>query len=798
MDGLRRDLVHALRTWRRTPGPIAAAIVAVALGIGANTTVFSFVSGVLIKPLPYDHPDRLVMVWQDMRARGGPEREVTSPGLFSDWTQRATSVFDALGAIRGWGPNLTGIDEPERLTGAAVSAGYFASLGIPAASGRTFSADDDRPGAAPVAVISDSLWTRRFGADRSLVGRAIELDGMPTTVIGIMPASFMPPVIGAEIWSPLRIDPANAPYGLILLQTIGRLKAGVSLEQAQAAMNAIARQLDDVDPDLRNAHVLLVPLLEDMVGRVKPVLIVLTAAVVLVLLIASANVTSLLLARAAGRAREMTIRVALGADRGRLIRQLLTESALLAAAGGALGLVLSIWGVKALVAAAPPASPRLHDVHLDGMVLLFTAILTVATAVVAGLAPALASSRVELSTTLREGGREHTGGGPRAALVCAEVATAMVLVVGAALLVRSLVALQHVDLGFQTDHLLTVSVTPPRGSYRNEAALRNLYARLIDAAARVPGVATASLTSVLPLSGMNMNFMFRIEGRPPATRPGDEPVAWARSVGADFVKTMGMRIVQGRDLSVEDRNGGVPVALVNETLARRYWPGESPLGKHNSINVDPITIVGVVGDVHHRGPAAPPDAEMYLPYSQFAARGVWIVLATTGDPAAVVPSLRQAVRTVDPNLPLAQIAPMSRLADRSVAQPRFVASVLSGFSMLAAVLALVGVYGLLSFSVSRRVREIGVRMALGAGRRAVVGLVLRQSLVTVGAGIAIGAALAAGLSQLLRTLLFDVKPGDPMTIAAMAVLIAAAGLAASYLPARRAAAIDPLTALRDE
>ncbi|HVD94477.1 MAG TPA: ABC transporter permease [Vicinamibacterales bacterium] len=798
MDALLRDIRYAHRSWRRAPGPIVAALAALALGIGANTAIFSIVAGVLLRPLPYQNPERLVMVWQDMRGRGGPARDWTSPGLFVEWRQRG-NMFEELAAVRGWMPNLTGIDEPERLRGAAVSAAYFAALGVPAAVGRTFSEDDDRPGGGPMAIISDALFTRLFSRDRGIVGRTILLDGQATTVAGIMPPGFDPPIIPADIWSPIRIDPSRAPRGMIVLRVIGKLKPGITLAQAQAGMATIATQLEQEDAEWERARVAVIPLHEDLVGDVRAMLLVLALAVALVLCMACANVMSLLLARAADRTREITIRAALGAGRGQIVRQLLTESALLSACGGVAGLMLAWWGVRALIAVAPSSAPRLHEVRMDGLVLAFTAGVTIGTAAISGLAPALATARAGLNAGLRDGGREATGSSKvRAVLVVAEIAIALVLVVGAALLVRTLVALQRVDMGFNGERVLTASIAPPRGQYRDPASLRQLYQRLLDRAAAIPGVRSAAVTNVLPLSGADMDLAFRIQGRAPAATAGDQPTAWTRVVSASYVSTMGMRLLQGRDLTRLDTDTAPGAVLVNETLARRYWAGRSPLGAKLNLNDLEATVVGIVADVRHRGPSVPPEAEMYIPFTQFNNRQGAIVLRTVDDPARATAALRAAMRDVDPSLPLANVTTMRTLMDRSVAQPRFLAALLTGFAGLAAVLALVGVYGLLSFSVSRRVRELGVRMALGAGRWRVMRLVLGQSAALVAAGLVAGVALAIALSRLLRTLLFGVRPGDPATIVAMACAIAVAAILASVPPALRASRIDPVVALREE
>jgi putative ABC transport system permease protein len=802
MDRFRLDLLSALRGWRRHPGPAAAAILALTLGIGANSTVFSFVSGVLLRPLPYADPDRLVMMWQDRSAHGGPAREVISPGLFIDWKNRAAALTN-VSAMRNWSPTITGAasagnDEAERLTGAAVSGAFFDALGAKPLLGRTFTAADDSPGAPAVVVIGGGLWQRRFGGDRSVIGRSVQLDGQAAQIVGVMPTDFRGAVIDAEIWSTLRIDPADAPRGIVLLRALGRLAPGVSFEQAQSAMNTLQAQLQREDDELTKQQARLIRLKDDIVGPVRTPLLILTAGVAMVLLIACANVASILMARASERRAEMAVRVALGADRGRLVRQLLVESGLVAVAGSALGLALAYFGVRLLKAAAPPQGLHLDEIGLDATTLAFTAGITVISALLAGLAPALSASRTRVTAGLQEGARGDSRALARSRrlIVAAEVAAAMALLAGAGLFVRTLVNLQHVDLGFQPDRLMTASISPPRGSYGSPEAIRGLFDAALARVSRLPGVESAAITSVLPLSGMQLNFSFRIQGRAPAANPRDNPVASFRSVSANFFQTMGMRLVEGRTLSPDDRAGAPSSVVVNQTLAKKYWPGASPVGAKLYLNGDECTIVGVVADIHSGGPAAAPDGEAYVPYAQLGARAGWLVVRTAGDPAAIATPMRQAMRDVDPNLPLALVRSMPSLAANAVAQPRFLASLLSGFSGVAVALAVMGVYGLLSFSVSQRSREIGVRMALGARPGAVVWLVLRESLMIVTAGAVIGAIAGGLLSTIVRSMLFGVAAGDPWTIAWLSAALILVSLVASVLPARRAAGIDPVVALR--
>ena len=798
MDAWLRELRYSLRGWRRHPIAVVAATSALALATAAVTAIYSIVSGVLLRPLPYSDPERLVMVWQDMRARGGPERDWVSPGLLVEWQQRAT-MFERIGAVRGWQPNLTGSGDPERIRGAAASAGYFDALGVAPLMGRTFSEQDDRPGGPPVALISHGLWTRRFGGDPAIAGRTIELDGQPTEIVGVMPAWFRGAIVDAEIWAPLRINPAAAPRGMVTLRVLARLAPGITLQQASSRMTAIATELAGEDPEWERARTALVPLHADIVGDVRPMLLVLTAAVACVVLVATANLAHLLMARSADRAREMAVRAALGASRWQLLRPAAAEGLLLTATALVCGALAGWWMLGGLLAIAPASAPRLQDIRIDFDVLIVAAAATCSAALVAGLSAAAASLGGRPFQTLREGGRESTGTGRvRSAVVAIEVALSLTLVILAVLLTRTLISMQQVDLGFRPGGLLTASVQPPRSSYRDTGAVRRLLSNVLEEAARIPGVESASLTSLLPLSGSEMRLNFGIPGRPRPARPEDEPLAAIRHIGPRYFSTMGIRIVAGRETTGEDREASPRVVLVNETLARRYWPGQDPVGKTVAIEIGEATVIGVTADVCHAGPTTPASPEMYLPYTQFNVRAATLVLRTTGSPAALAGPLRDAVRRSDPNLPVAAVAPMDDLVSRSVAQARFVAVLLTGFAALATVLTVIGVYSVQAFSVACRTREIGVRMALGAGHRTVVGMVLRDSVSTVAVGLVAGLAGALVLGRLGRTLLFGVTPTDPATYAVTATLVAAAALAASYIPARHASRVDPLIALRQD
>jgi putative ABC transport system permease protein len=801
MEGLVHDLRYTVRSWRRHPLAIAAAAGALALAIAAVTAIYSLVAGVLVRPLPYPEPERLVMIWQDLRARGGPERDWISPGLVVEWQRRApvTGMLAPIGAVRGWQPTLSEGDEPERLRGAAVSEGYFTALGVPARLGRTFTADDDRTGGPPLAILSHGLWTRRFGGEPRVVGRTVRLDGQPTEIVGVMPASFRGAIVDAEIWSPLRINPAAAPRGMVTLRVLARLTTDASLQQASARIAAVAADLAQEDPEWERARTVLVPLHTDIVGNVRPMLLVLSAAVGCVLLLATANLAHILLARAAARVRETTVRTALGAGRWQIVRPVVSESLLLAAAATASGAMAGWWALRGLLALAPASAPRLQDVRVDAGVLLTTAAATFAATLLAALAPAAVALRANLTPGLGDGGRASTGSSRlRSTLVAAEVALALVLLVGAALLTRTLIAMQRVDLGFRAEGLLTATVQPPRGAYRDPEAVRRLFSSLLDGAGAIRGVQSVALTSLLPLGGGEIRINFGIPGRPPAAGPEDEPIAAMRQVSAGYFKTMGGQVVSGREVTVEDTAAAPRIAIVNEALAARYWPGANPVGRKVEVEQEEATIVGVVANVHHTGPTVPASPEMYLPYTQFPARAATLVLRTNGTVAALATPLRQVVRGIDPRLPLAAVAPMTELVSRSVAQARFVAALLAGFALLATAVTIVGVYGVQAFSVSRRTREIGVRMALGAGRRRVVGMVLRESLARVFAGLGIGLLAALALAQLIRAQLFGITPTDSATYLAMTGLIGGSALVASYIPARRAARVDPLVALRED
>lgn len=801
MMGLCRDIRYAVRMMVKTRGLTSVALITLALGIGANTAVYSVIDAILIRPLPYMDPARLVMVFQDLRARGGPATEWTGPANQADW-KGATDVFAGVTTIRGWAATLTGGDTPEALTGEQTTYEYFDVLGARPALGRDFRPSDDVQGARRVTILSHRLWTSRFGADPSAVGRVVTINGEPHEIIGVMPASFRPAYIpNATLWRPLRWPMVNAPRSVAVAHTIARLVPGSTLDQARARLDALSARLRQEHPDTDTGIAINpVPLQDQQTGGVRLGLFVLLGAVAVVLLIACVNIANLLLARASGRAREMALRRALGAERWRIVRQLLTESVLLAAAGGMAGLLIAEWGVSALTAIAPAGTPRIDDVSIDPRVLLFAAALSAVTGILFGLVPAWHASREALTPALNQGGRGRTGdGGGRARrwLIVAELALALMLLVGAGLLVRTFIALEKADLGFNPDRVLAGFVLPPPAVYRTDAQRRAFYDRLLERAAALPGVKEAALSSVLPLGGDN-DAGFTIEGRPKPRTAAEATTVWYREVSAGYFSTIGIPLRHGRLFTAADAD---PVVVINEAMATRYWPAEDPIGRRlafGGADARLFTIVGVVGNVQMRGPRGALRDEVYIPYWQQPEAGTNVVLKTAVDPASLVDPLKRAVQEIDPAIAVSGAEPLSTTVAQSNGPARFYATLVTGFAGLALVLAAVGVFGVMSYTVSQRTADIGVRVALGADAWQIFRLVVGESLTLAAIGVAGGVAGALALGRGLRSLLFGVGLADPVTFGATALLLVAIALVASYVPARRAMRVDPMSALRTE
>src|ERR1051325_1022239 len=805
METLFKDLRYAIRMLIRKPGFTLVAVLTLALGIGANTAIFSVVNGVLLRPLPFQDPNRIATFWQS-NPRGGVQREDVSPANFLDWRERSRSCTEMAAALPS-GFSLTGGEEPEALRAWQVTTGFFEILGINALYGRTFAREEFQPGNDRVVVIGHGLWQRRFGADPKLVGQKLILNGQPYTVVGVMPPGFE---FGPEreIWSPwVVVESDRQIRGSAYIKVIGRLKPGVTIEQAQQEIKTIAAALAHEYPQTNSeVSATAVPLPEQLVGHVRPALLMLLCAVGLMLLIACANVANLLLARASTRRREFAIRAALGARRGGLIMQLLTESMLLAALGGMGGIWLASWGVDAIIALSPGNLPRINQVGIDGRVLLFALGVSAFTALIFGLAPALQFSRTDLQEFLKEGGRSASAGMARHSLrhllVVSEVAIAVMLLVGAGLLVRSFVRLLQVDPGFTTSKALTLEVHV-WGRARTAEQRAAFFEQSLDRIAALPGVEAAGAVSALPFhtNPIDIKSEFSIEGRA-APAPGQEPIAYATVATFDYFRTMGIPLRRGRLFTRFDNKEAAPVVLIGETMAQRFWPGEDPVGKKISLRFmgqqTTREIVGVIGDVRHTGLDSDPRPELFLPHLQEPYGSMTYVVRTSVDPQALLPAVKKEIWTVNKSQPFSSIATMEQLVSRSLAERRFSLLFLTTFAAIALALAGVGIYGLISFNTSQRTHEIGVRMALGADRRDIFKLVVGQGMALTLAGVALGLAAAFALTRYLSSLLYGVSATDPLTFAGVAALLTLVALAACYIPARRAMKVDPMEALRYE
>ncbi|HZS05557.1 MAG TPA: ABC transporter permease [Blastocatellia bacterium] len=806
METLLHDVRFALRQLRKRPGFTAIAVIALALGIGANSAIFSVVNAVLLRPLPYPQPEQLMRVWETRRQQGFNLTSV-SPAEFIAWREQSKS-FAHLVAMNYANVNLTGGDTPEQIPGLQVSADYFEMLGVRAALGRTFLAEEDQPERSHVVVLSHGLWQRRFGGNPNIVGQRVMLGGVSHEIIGVMPRDFQF-TDGTQLAQPIAFRPdRRTDFGTHFFEIQARLRPGVTARQAQAELSAIARGIEQAQPQTNAGHgIQLVPLHEQMVSDSRTALLILMGAVGLVLLIACANVANLLLARAASRQREVAIRLAMGATRWRLVRQLLTESVILSVMGAVIGVTLAWWGVDALVAAAKDSLPRYEEIRLDASVLGFTMALALATGLLFGLAPALQASKPQLGETLKEGGKGSTEGSGRnrvrSLLVVSEVALTLILLAGAGLLTKSFLQLRNVNPGFRADHLLVLDVVLPKLKYAEKNQIAGFFEQALARIAALPGVESVGATDALPLSGNNISGSFTIEGRPPAD-PANRPNANRRSVSPDYFRAMGITLVKGRAFTEQDTTESQPVVIINETMAKRFWPNEEVIGKRlkrgsADDNTSPwLEVVGVVNDVKHSALNKPARQEMYLPFTQAPSNYMAFAVRTPGDPAKLVPAVRDAVFSVDKDQPVGSVGTMEELMAQSAAPWRLAMQTLGLFAALAMLLASVGLYGVMAYSVAQRTHEIGIRMALGARAPDVMKLVVSHGMKLVVSGVMIGMAGSFALTRLMKNLLFGVSPTDPLTFVTVPLVLAVVALVACYLPARRATKTDPMIALRYE
>ena len=792
------DLSLGFRMLARNPGMSVAAVLTLALGIGANTAMFSVVNSVLLRPLPYRDPGRLVTIRAQL-----PHSNIYGAfveyNTFVEWWRARTHSFETLSSFTPGSANLTLGNEPERVATCRVNAGFLEMSGIRPTLGRDFLPEEDLPGAPHVAILSDGLWQRRFGGDRFITGRAIVLDGNSYTIVGVLPPGF--DLYGSDVgvYMPIAASTARVP-GMPSVGVYGRLGPGVPLGTAQAEIDQLCREWVARYHYPNDWGARVWTLREFAVRDVRSSLVLLSVAVVLVLLIACANVANLLLARAGNRQREIAIRTALGAGGGRIVRQLLTECAVLGSSAAALGLAAA-WAVVRVLASGPAYLPFQKAASIDRAVLLFTLGAALATTLLFGLAPALAAARTDLAANLKEGGRGGEGAGRsrfRAALVILEVALAMMLALGAALTTQSLVRLQAVDPGFQPQKVLAGSVTLPAAAY-SAPARRTAFAQgLTDRLRRIPGVTAAGIVSHLPFSNAKSGSSIVVEGAPPPL-DGEKPVVIQRTTDPGYLAAIGARLVRGRFFDAHDPPG-FPVAIVNETMARRCWPHQDAVGKRFGDGAPDhwMTVVGVIADLRQTSLSDQPDAESYVPYAQSPVLAMSLVVRTSGDPMRQAPAMRAAVREWDPDLPLSGIVTLSDSLSRSTGGRRFAVVLLVSFAVLALLLAAVGIYGVISQSVAGRTREIGVRLALGAERGGIQRMVVGQALRLSGAGVGIGAAGSLALSRLLRSVLYSVSATDPLLFGAATAFLLAVAVLAAYVPARRAGSTDPWIALRNE
>ena len=805
LDTLLQDVRFGARMLAKHKGFTAVAVLTLALGIGANTAIFSVVNAVLLRPLPYENSHELVQIWGTQ-----PQLDTApmSPANFLEWREQ-NRVFERVAAYNGQNFNLSGVDEPERIRAMRVSADLFELLRARPTLGRTFLPEEDQYGGHRVVILSHALWQRRFGADSEILGKTLTLNDQSYVVVGVMPPDFSFPSTTTEMWTPIAFSPGErGTRDTNYISVIARLKPGVTLEQARSEMEALARRQQELYPESNTGvGVKVISYKEQVVGNTRPVLLVLLGAVGFVLLIACANVASLLLARAAARRKEMAVRSALGASRLRVIRQLLTESVLLSILGGGLGLLLAHWGLNLLVALQPANIPRLTELSIDRGVLLFVSALSLLTGVAFGLAPAMQASKLDLNEALKEGGTGAGGGGGRqrlrSLLAVSEIALSLVLLIGAGLMIKSFWRLMQVDPGFNPENALTMVVSLPTTRYAEAERQVAFFQQAVERVGNLPGVVAAGVTTDIPLFGGNSTG-FDIEGRQPYA-PGQRPMVEYRSVSPGYFRAMGIPLLRGRTFSEQDSGDAPGVVIINEALARRYFPDGDPIGKRLGFSrpTDWREIVGVARDTRNYGLDEEVKPEAYMPYTQSAPgylagsiSGMILVARTASDSQIMAASIKREVQGLDRNQPVYNIKTMEQYLAESVAQRRFNMLLLAAFAGVAVLLAVVGLYGVMSYIVSQRTHEIGLRMALGAQARDILGMAVRQGLLLIIIGIGVGLAGALALTRVMSGLLYGVGTTDPATFAAIVLLLVVVSLIACYIPARRATRIDPLIALR--
>ena len=812
---LLHDLRYSVRTLLKRPGFVITITLILALGIGANSTIFSVVNTVLIRPLPYEAPDRIVMIWETNQSKA-VQRSIVSPANFLDWRER-NNVFDHLAAFRFWYYTVTGAGDPERYQGARVSASFLPLLGVQPALGRNFRPDEEQVGHDHVVILSHALWQSRFGGDPNIIGKLLTIEGEPFTIIGILPANFrFTRVLNAELelWMPIAFTPQQLSREDRSIIVYGRLKKDVTLSQAQAEMAGITSSLAQEYPKTNSGWAAQINNLHDQaIQPIRPTLLILMVVVCFVLLIACANVANLLLTRATARQKDTAIRLALGSSHSRVMRQLLIESLLLALLGGAAGLLLANWGMNVLNVILPDRIPHLEKVSLDLRVLGFTLVISLLVGVIVGLIPGLRASRLNLSETLK-GGMAFSEASSRRRLrnlfVVLEVTLAVPLLISAGLMLRSSLLLQNIDRGINLKNVLTMQISLPQGKYNTAQQIAAFYKQTLERIQSEPGVQSASAVNFLPLTDLGDATSLTVEGVNPPL-PGQEYTVSYRVIDRNYFRTMDIPLLRGRYFTEQDSDESHGVVMINQTMARRYWPDQDPLGRRLQPHFPAVkvpwrpessntwlTVVGVVGDVEEDGVNDQTSAEIYVPYMQNPSSLMNLLVRSTSDPLRLVTAVRRQVLAVDGDQPVYNVNTMEKVFNQSIAEPQVITSLLTTFAVIALMLAAIGVYSVMSYSVAQRTHEVGVRMALGAQQRHVLKMILGQGLKLVLVGVVIGVTTAFAVTRVISNLLFGVTATDPLIFVAVPLLLIAVAMLASYFPARRALKVDPIIALRNE